>query len=570
MNHTPRTNEPETDQPLAPATFDALPLGEPVRRAIEEIGWTHPTPVQLETYELAAAGRDLVVQARTGTGKTAAFGIPIVDRLVRPAPHVQALLLAPTRELALQSQRELQRLVRHTGLETVAVYGGAPMDKQVRALRRGAQIVSGTPGRVLDHLRRGTLDVSQLRVLVLDEADEMLSMGFLQEVSAILDRLPEGRQTLLFSATVDDAVRRLADRYLSDPVLVSLSGDAVGARSISHFVYLVPGTGKPRDLLKVLEVEDPESAIVFCNTKVETERLAAFLQEQGYAARFLSGDLPQSERERVMAATRRGEVRYLVATDVAARGIDISHLTHVVNYDFPDTAEQYVHRTGRTGRAGRTGTAISLVAPKDLGALYYLRLQYDITPVERRLPSRVEETSRREIDRIALLEGAFPEAPTALDLAVARRLMTHPEAERLLAGLLSTFFGRLGDDVDEQAAARRRTRRPEPPPRRPTPEPAERTPATPTDTNRGAHPDGQVLMYLNVGRKDGLKRREEVRELLREVAGLAPERIGRIRVKDTHVHFEVPAELAETLCEQVRGKEAFGRRLTVERARGGR
>ncbi len=578
MSRSAETNEPELEAPTVPSTFDALPLGEPVRKAIEAIGWTHPTPVQLETYELAAAGRDLIVQARTGTGKTAAFGIPIVDRLVRPEPHVQALLLAPTRELALQSQRELQRLAAHSGLETVAIYGGAPMEKQVQALRRGAQIVSGTPGRVLDHLRRGTLDVSRLRVLVLDEADEMLSMGFLQEVSAIIERLPESRQTMLFSATVDEAVRRLADRYLSDPVLVSLSGDAVGARSISHFAYLVPGTGKQRDLLKILEVEDPESAIVFCNTKVETERLASFLQEQGYTARFLSGDLPQSERERVLAATRQGALRYLVATDVAARGIDISHLTHVVNYDFPESAEQYVHRTGRTGRAGRTGTAISLITPKDLGALYYLRLQYGIAPVERRLPSRVEEASRREMDRIALLEEAFPEPTSTIDRAVARRLLTHPEAERILAGLLAAFFGRAGEDIDEQAAAKRRSRRPRPVestaeperaerPRRKTRHAGEEEPGEgPSDPSAGTH----VLMYMNVGRKDGLKRREEVRKLLHEEADLHPERLGRIRIKETHVHFEVPSELADVLCERLSGKEAFGRSLTVERARSSR
>ncbi len=562
----------EHDELLAQPSFDALPLTEPVRRAIDEIGWTHPTPVQLETYELAAAGRDLVVQSRTGTGKTAAFGLPIVDRLVRPEPHVQALVLAPTRELALQSQRELQRLARHIGLRAVAIYGGAPMDKQIRQLREGAQIVSGTPGRVLDHLRRGTLDVSGLRVLVLDEADEMLSMGFLQEVSAIIERLPTSRQTMLFSATVDDAVERLSERYLRDPVLVSLSGDAVGAQSVSHFVYLVRGTGKTRDLLKVLEVEDPESAIVFCNTKVETERVATFLREQGYAARWISGDLPQSEREKVMAATRRGEIRFLVATDVAARGIDISHLTHVVNYDFPETAEQYVHRTGRTGRAGRTGTALSLVAPRDLGALYYLRLQYGITPVERALPSRGEEATLREADRIALLEEAFPGEPEAMDRAVARRLLTHPEAERLLGGLLAAFFGRFGEDVDDQAAARRRGKAPEPAPAAPA-ETAGPTASEPSKGSRsrtgGEERPRRVLMYLNVGRKDGLKRREELRKLLAEVADLAGDDIARIRIKETHTHFDVPAELADLLPERVRDKEAFGRALTLERARTG-
>jgi ATP-dependent RNA helicase DeaD len=449
-----------------PPTFDALPLSPEVRRAIDEMGFTEPTPVQLATYEPAVSGSDLIVQARTGTGKTAAFGIPLIDRRVRPDGGAQVLILGPTRELALQSARELERIGAHKGIRTVAVYGGAPMERQVRELREGAQIISGTPGRVLDHLRRGTLHGEGLRILVLDEADKMLSMGFAKELHAIIEMLPRSRQTMLFSATIDDAVQRMVRRIMRDPVVITLSTDAVGAQGIAHYVYMVSGVGKTRDLIRILEIEDPESAIIFCNTKAVTEQLAAELQQAGFQADWLNGDLPQSEREKVLERTRRGELRYLVATDVAARGIDISRLTHVVNYDFPEQIETYVHRTGRTGRAGRTGTALSLVTPQDLGTLYYVRLAYKIFPIERSLPSEGEARTRMELDRIELLREAFANEPSEVDRAVARRLIVHDDAERIIGGLVRAFLGARGvaSDVDELAAAARRARPPRPAP----------------------------------------------------------------------------------------------------------
>ncbi len=454
----------QTQNTEVPPTFDQLSLSDEVKRALDEIGYINPTPVQLATYELAVAGRDLIVQARTGTGKTAAFAIPLLDRIVKRDRGVQALVLAPTRELALQSAREIARIGKHKDIRATAIYGGAPMGRQIDELAAGAQIVSGTPGRVLDHLRRGTLDPSGLRALILDEMDEMLSMGFARELNAILELIPDRnrRQTMCFSATVDGDIRRHAERHMKDPQMVSLSSDAVGAEAVTHYVYTVSGSDRIGDLIKILEVEDPESAIIFCNMRSETEQVAAGLKQAGFDADWLNGDLPQRDREKVMSRTREGRLRYLVATDVAARGIDISHLTHVINYSFPESAAVYVHRTGRTGRAGRTGCAISLVAPIELGRLYYLRLEYKISPVERSLPSRGELQTRQETDRVALLSEAFATMPRAGDLALARRLLTHPDAERIVGGLLQTFFGAQGEGVDEQAAAARRTRAPRP------------------------------------------------------------------------------------------------------------
>jgi ATP-dependent RNA helicase DeaD len=445
---------PETETP--PPTFDVLPLSAELRRAIDELGYTHPTPVQRAVFEPAVRGLDLVVQARTGTGKTAAFALPLIDSLVkRSVAAVQALILCPTRELALQVNREIEALGKHRGTRSTAVYGGAPMPRQVEAIQNGAQIVVGTPGRVLDHLRRGTMDPSGIRTFVLDESDEMLSMGFLPQITEILGFLPATRQTLLFSATLPADIRRVAETRLKNPEFLTLSGDNIGALEIEHTIYLSRGD-KLSELMQVIEVENPESAIVFCNTRDETKRVANALQQQGFAADWLNADLAQNDREKVMAATRNSEVRFLVCTDVAARGIDISHLTHVINFDFPESAENYVHRTGRTGRAGRTGKAIALIEPGDIGNLYLMRLTYKVKPVERQLPSAREVKTRAESDLLRLFVEAFEKRKTHQDdLALARRLLSHEQAETVIAGLLRDHLGARPEAPDEATAARR-------------------------------------------------------------------------------------------------------------------
>lgn len=439
-----------------------LPLSEEVRRAVDELGYVHPTPVQRAVFEAAAEGADLVVQARTGTGKTAAFGLPLVDRLVKSEkPTVQALVLSPTRELALQITRELSALGKHRKLRFAPVYGGAPMQRQIDDIREGAQLVIGTPGRVLDHLSRGTLDPTTIRIVVLDESDEMLSMGFLPQINEILSYLKQAHQTLLFSATVPPDVRRMAETRLKDPQFITLSGDHIGALEIQHFVYL-SRRDKGAELVQIIEIENPESAIVFCNTRDQTKRIAAALQQQGYAADWLNADLAQSDREKVMAATREGKLRFLVATDVAARGIDISHLTHVINADFPESTENYVHRTGRTGRAGRTGTAISLITPQDVGNLYMLKLTYKIFPIERELPTQREQRTRQEADIVSMFAEAFcSRRPHPDDLSLARRLISHEAADVIVAGLLRDHLG-ARPEAQESAAALRRSRLPAP------------------------------------------------------------------------------------------------------------
>ena len=455
-----RAAQASATPPPSDPSFDAMSLSADLRRAIADLGFEKPTPVQFAVWDAASAGRDVVVQARTGTGKTAAYGMPLVDKVVKRAEaHPQALILCPTRELALQVARELAQLGAYKNVRTLAIYGGAPMGKQIADIKDGPQIIAGTPGRVLDHLHRGTLDGNRITTLVLDEADEMLSMGFERELSAIIERLPKERTTWLFSATVPPDIERMARTKLKEPEFVILSGDQVGALSLQHYVYLVT-EDKYRALTHVIDVDDPTSAIVFCNTKEQTQRLATWLARDGFEADWLMGDLAQADREKVMKKTREGKLRFLVATDVAARGIDISHLTHVINYDFPQDAESYVHRTGRTGRAGRTGTAISLVAPQDMGALYLLRLTYKIRPVERRLPSDRELRTRLESDTVTALAETFaPRGRSAEHLALARRLLSRDDAEQVLAGILHEHLG-ANPELGEVAQARRRSKVP--------------------------------------------------------------------------------------------------------------
>ncbi len=442
--------------PPAPTAFNDMPLSDDVKQALADMGYTHAAPVQQAVLDPASRRIDLVVQARTGTGKTAAFGIPLVDQLVkRTVAAAQALVLTPTRELALQVSREIDLIGARRGVRTVAVYGGAPIQRQIDAIRGGAQIVVGTPGRVLDHLKRRTLDPKPLRHLVLDEADEMLSMGFEKELHAILEFLPSDRHTMLFSATLPPDIVRIATERLRDPQFLTLSGDHIGALDILHFVYFI-AQDKAAALTRVLEVEDPESAIIFCNTRDETERVAGMLSRAGFDADWLNGDLPQSEREQVMRRSKEGKLRFLVATDVAARGIDISHLTHVINHDFPESAEMYVHRTGRTGRMGRTGTAISLVTPQDIGNLYILRLTYKIRPVEKQIPTAGELKTRAEADLLEMIAQGVASSPQHPDdLALARRLLTHDRCEDIVAGLLRSHLGDRPRAVEEASAARR-------------------------------------------------------------------------------------------------------------------
>ncbi len=568
MNNVDQSEEriPE-ESSEEPSSFEKFALTPGVAGAIKALGFEKPTPVQTHTYERVCAGEDLIIQAQTGTGKTAAFGIPLVMRLDTKG-GVQALVLAPTRELALQVSKEIDAIGKGSDIRSAAIYGGASFTKQVEEIGQGAQIVVGTPGRVLDHMRRRTLSFAALKVLVLDEADEMLSMGFEKEISEILGSLPTARQTLLFSATIPEDIQRLAGRYMEGASIVSVSGDAIGATMVSHFVYLITGSDKLRTLVRVIVQEAPDSAIVFCNTKDETQAVARYLVDAGYNAEWINSDLSQAERERVMAATRSANLRFLVATDVAARGIDISNLSHVINYSFPESLEVYVHRTGRTGRQGRVGAAISLITPQDIGNLYFLRLTYKIFPVEKTLPDRESEDRALELERLAILRRQLSRPTKADFVGLTRRLFQSVDGERLVAALLERHFGEqpttmpfaVAPSAPPQVAA----------PVRVAPVPAPAAEAEPDHDEeldaQGDVPGGGREIFIDAGRKDGLRISSLMKDIV-ATSGLPRTAIGRVRMLTRATFIAVPDETYDQVFEALKNVEVGGRKLRVEPAK---
>jgi len=381
-------------------------LSDPLRSAVARAGWPALMPVQARTIPYLQAGHDVMVQARTGSGKTGAFLLPMLERLDPQRNTTQALILVPTRELARQVWREAELLCTAGGLRTVAVYGGVGYGAQMDALKQGAQIVVGTPGRVLDHLLRRTLSLDNLRMLVFDEADRMLSMGFYPDMVRVQRYLPERRvHTSMFSATFPAYVMRLAHEFLHEPQFLSLSSDHIHVTDTEHVFYIVPGMDKDRALVRLIEVENPASAIIFCNTKVKVHYVTAVLQRFGYDADELSADLGQNERERVLERVRLGTLRFLVATDVAARGLDIPDLSHVIQYEPPEDVESYIHRAGRTGRAGAAGTAITLVNAGERMAFNRIGKHYEIEMIERLLPSDADVEAVVAERLTALLEA---------------------------------------------------------------------------------------------------------------------------------------------------------------------
>ncbi len=369
-------------------------LDEPIRRSVIELGWTSPTPVQEKVLPAMRTGRDLIVQAHTGSGKTGAFGIPIAEALDPEANYCQALVLVPTRELAKQVAQETAIIAKHKGLRCLAVYGGVGYQHQIDAFEAGAHLVVGTPGRILDHLGSGRFELDGLRILIFDEADEMLSLGFWPDMREIQTYVPKQRQSCLFSATIPERVRSLARTFLKDPEYVSLSEGQLAPQEIEHYYMVTTAQEKETTLVRILEHDEPDSAIVFCNTKADVRYVTAFLQRRGFDADQISGDLTQAAREEAMGRIKAGNLRFLIATDVAARGIDISDLSHVISYAAPESPEVYVHRTGRTGRAGKAGVAISLVSGLDIGNFRYLQQVNRIDISEREVPKEEDIRER--------------------------------------------------------------------------------------------------------------------------------------------------------------------------------
>jgi ATP-dependent RNA helicase DeaD len=579
-------------------TFDDLDIPTGIRKGLTELGYTGPTPVQRMVFAPLRALKDVLVQSRTGSGKTTAFSLPTLCGVDVAKRHPQVLILCPTRELALQVTAETSRLGHPAGIRVATIYGGASMRAQIDALDAGVHVVVGTPGRVKDLHRQGVLRFSGIRFAVLDEADEMLSRGFWDEVTSILDQLPDAvdgvpRVTALFSATLPDQIERAAHKYLRDPVRCNLSVDTLNVATIRHVLHLENEKWpKPRNFLYMLEFHKPTSGIVFCNRKDETEMICNYLRRFGYRAEALNGDMPQSRRERTLAKVKAGELDLMVATDVAARGIDISDLGHVFNYDLPEHDEVYVHRVGRTGRIGKRGTAASLVRGKYLSHLSTLKKQFKVPFEEVPLPDE-KEILWMQAERLAvqILEDA-----SGVEMEqyrpVAEAMLARGDVKEIVAFLLRTHYaqgalqrprdddgpppresrgdrGDRGDrprrDRDDRRDRREQGARPERAPRSEGGAPAGERTDEPVDEPNADHghdaaeaplaPPAATNLYVTLGRADGVADLGALTKLLSEWSGVDTAHFtGAGDVRDHSAHLEVDTEVADKIIAVVHGR----------------
>ncbi|GGR29247.1 DEAD/DEAH box helicase [Agromyces mediolanus] len=570
-------------EPASPSGFAALGLDGPVLAALDDVGYETPSAIQAATIPLLLEGRDVVGLAQTGTGKTAAFALPILARLDLDVREPQALVLAPTRELALQVCEAFERYAAHLpGVHILPVYGGQGYGVQLSALRRGVHVVVGTPGRIMDHLDRGTLDLSGIRYLVLDEADEMLRMGFAEDVESILADTPDDKQVALFSATMPAMIRRMSQQYLHDPEEVRVAGKTQTSANITQRHLVVSHMQKLDALTRILEVENFEGMIVFVRTKNATEELAEKLRARGFSAAAINGDLAQAQRERTVEQLKSGALDILVATDVAARGLDVDRISHVVNYDIPTDSEPYVHRIGRTGRAGRTGDAISFVTPRERGLLARIEkatrqpiAQMPLPSVDEvnetrlarfddRITAALDETSRIEAFRDIIAHYVRHHDVPEVDVAAALAVVGQGESPLLLEPDPEPRFERgrrdeerRGRQRDGDDRGRERRDRDDRDGGRERPERRRRGDA------------GELQSYrIAVGRRHRVEPRQIVGALANE-GGLRREDFGRIQIRGDFSLVELPAELPRDVLDRLEGTRISGRLIELRPDRGG-
>jgi len=541
-----------TDPSLSP--FAQFGLAVPVLKALEEVGYETPSPIQAEAIPVLLDGHDLIGQAQTGTGKTAAFALPLLSRLDLDLAVPQLLVLTPTRELAIQVAEALQTYARHMrGFHVLPIYGGQSIGVQLRQLKRGAQVIVGTPGRIIDHLGRKTLKLGQLKAVVLDEADEMLRMGFIDDVEAILETTPSTRQVALFSATMPPAIARVAKKHLKEPVEVRIAAKTATVDTVEQRFWPVSGLHKLDALTRILEVETFDGMLVFVRTRQATEELAGKLEARGYAATALNGDMPQPQRERTIERLRSGKLDIVVATDVAARGLDVERITHVINYDIPYDPEAYVHRIGRTGRAGRTGQAIMFVAPRERRMLRIIEqaTRQQITPM--RMPTREDVTDRR----VARFKELLDETLESQELDFFQKVVEGYREERgadieVVAAALTFLVQRerplappVNDLPPDRPGRPERSSRPERPPRDGRPAPRRERFDEPRDV-----PSGAVRYRIEVGRDHGVQPKNIVGAIANE-AGVDSRDIGHIKLYDSFSTVDLPEGMPKEIFKHL-------------------
>jgi ATP-dependent RNA helicase DeaD len=561
-----------SEQPFSDGTgFATLALRPELLKALSALGYEEPTPIQREAIPPLLAGSDLLGQAATGTGKTAAFALPLLNSLtlVGAGAGPAALVLVPTRELAEQVSQAVHRYGRDLGVRVLPVYGGQPIGRQLQALHRGVDVVVGTPGRVIDHINRETLRLGDVRTVVLDEADEMLDMGFAEDIEAILAETPQSRQTVLFSATMPPRIDGIARRHLRDPVRIQMGREASAPGEIPlvrQSAYVVARAHKPAALGRVLDVETPAAAIVFCRTREEVDQVTEILNGRGYRAEALHGGMSQDQRDRVMGRLRAGATELLVATDVAARGLDVEQLTHVVNYNVPSAPEAYVHRIGRVGRAGREGAAITLAEPREQRMLKAIeRLTRQRITVES-VPTVTDLRARRmELTRAAL-QTSLEDDDLDRFRVVIESLTEEFDIENVALAAVKLAHEAAGGDVDEEEIPSVA--------RVPRPDRADR-PDRPDrgDARRrggaGRPADSAVTrLFVGIGRRAGLRPQDLVGAIAGE-SGLSAREIGAIQITDRFSLVEVPEPAADMVIAALQRSTIRGRRPTVRRERYG-
>ncbi len=562
--------DPDTTSPAPLSGFTELGLAEPLLRALADVGYETPSPIQAATIPPLLEGRDVLGQAQTGTGKTAAFALPILARIDPKLAAPQALVLAPTRELAIQVSEAFQKYAHHLpGFHVLPIYGGQSYTPQLQALRRGVQVVVGTPGRVIDHLERGSLDLSRLRALVLDEADEMLRMGFVDDVEAVVQRCPAERQIALFSATMPPPIKRIAQTYLQNPVEVAIKATTTTGENIRQRYWLVSGLHKLDAITRILEAESFDAMIVFARTKLGTEELADKLAARGIAAAAINGDMDQKSRERTIQKLKDGQLDVLVATDVAARGLDVERITHVLNYDIPYDTESYVHRIGRTGRAGRKGEAILFVTPRERGMLRAIEraTRQPIEPMQ--LPTAADVNQQR----VERLRERIRAALTGPDTALFREILENLEREENLpmaeiaAALAQIVQGDTPLFLPDDPVPAERARREKPargddyaPPAR------VREPAAQAPKVRHAELDiGMETYRIDVGYAHRVKPGNIVGAIANE-AELESRYIGRVDIRTEYSLVDLPEGMPPELLQFLQNVRVAGRPLRMRLA----
>lgn len=504
-------------------TFEQMNLAPETLRAIADMGFEEATPIQSQTIELLKSGEDVIGQSQTGTGKTAAFGIPCLEMIDESSQRLQAVILSPTRELAIQICEELRRLLKYRdGIKILPIYGGQPIDRQIAALRRGVQVVVGTPGRVIDHINRHTLKMRDVRFAVLDEADEMLDMGFRDDIEKILSKMPEERQTVLFSATMPEEIKQLAKTYQRNPKFVKVAKKELTVPKIEQTYFEIKERTKPEAVSRLMDMYNPELTVIFCNTKKRVDDLVEILQSRGYFAEGLHGDLKQTQRDMVMKKFRSRTIEILVATDVAARGIDVEDVSMVINYDIPQDEEYYVHRIGRTGRAGKEGMAFSFVVGRDIYKLREIMAYAKCKIKLGKLPSLSDIERNRVNEFLDSVRNTVAENHLAKYIAMVEQLMDEDISSMDIAAALMKLA--LHDEDAENAE------------------------------EYLSDPDAIVELKINAGSKKSIRAKDIVGAIAGE-CGISGKCLGHIEVYPDHSTVEVPRKYVNDILKIMQNKK---------------